>query len=164
MSHGTAGQMTQSLLLVAWPYKDEILYSFRFATVWQMPTLYTGNAKLTQIYSYVNDSQFEMVYRCQNCFSWNVGPSITSVSSSAGLFVLGRAQGAAPPDAPSCPDKIRFGFHDAGYGQYGANLTGAANPSYSAWAALATKTASTDGANIPTFATSTTATSTSATA
>ncbi len=151
VSHGTGGQMTSALLLVAWPYKDQVLYSFRYASAWIMPALYTGKPKITQIYSYVNDSQYEMVYRCENCFSWTSPSGVTTnVSTTTGQLVLGRAQAAASPEGASCPDKIKFGFHDAGYGQYGANLNGVANPSYSAWAALATHTVSTACLALPT--------------
>jgi len=142
--------MTNSLLLVAWPYKDQVLTSFRYATQWVMPAEYVGKAKLTQIYSLVNNSMFEMVFRCQNCFSWNTDGGMVNVSTTKGQLVFGRALAAKGPDAPLCPSKIRFGFHDAGYSQYGANIVNLAQKSYSAYAAMATKVVSTNCANIPT--------------
>lgn len=135
-----SGQMTQALLLMAWPYEDQVLTSFRFTSGYQLPPVYKGNATLTQISSSVNATNYEVIYRCQNCFEWDNGGSSTKVSTTEKTLVLGRAQAIKSVTNPGCPDKISFGFHDDGYGQYGANLESVVNPSYSAWAALATKT------------------------
>ncbi len=98
-----AGQMTQALLIVAWPYNGQVLTSFRFATAYKLPEVYTGNAVLTQISSSVNATNYELIYRCQNCFAWNQAGSTGNVSSSAGSFVIGRAQARSPADEPGLP-------------------------------------------------------------
>ncbi|KAK8020386.1 carbohydrate-binding module family 1 protein [Apiospora arundinis] len=89
ISHGQSGQMTQALLLMAWPNEKEVLTSFRYATGYSMPVPYNGDAKLTQISSSINGSTYEVLFRCQNCFSWNHDGSTGSVSTSEGFLVLG---------------------------------------------------------------------------
>ncbi|EAA28998.1 cellobiose dehydrogenase [Neurospora crassa OR74A] len=151
VSHGQSGQMTQSLLLMAWASKGQVFTSFRYASGYNVPGLYTGNATLTQISATVNSTQFELIYRCQDCFAWNQGGSKGSVSTSSGLLVLGRAAAKGNLQNPTCPDKAIPGFHDNGFGQYGAPLEKVPHTSYSAWASLATKTTTADcsGASDP---------------
>ncbi|KAK8091318.1 Cellobiose dehydrogenase [Apiospora phragmitis] len=118
------GPMTNSLLLMAWPYETE----------------YTGDAKLTQISSTTGSDGFSVIFRCQNCLSWNQGGSTGSASTSAGVMVLGWASAVSNPTSPECPAKVVMKQHEA-QGIFGAQLdSSAANPSYTEWAALATKT------------------------
>ncbi|CAJ2502785.1 Uu.00g101790.m01.CDS01 [Anthostomella pinea] len=138
LSHGESGQMTQALLLMAWPNADEVLTSFRFATGYVMPEAYTGDATLTQISSSVNGSGFEIIYRCQNCFSWDQDGAAGSVNTTASFFVLGQAVSATVPANPDCPTDITFSQHDT-FGQFGAQLAGVVSDDYNSWAALATK-------------------------
>ncbi|KAI0143967.1 hypothetical protein F4776DRAFT_447625 [Hypoxylon sp. NC0597] len=143
ISHGESGQMTQALLLVAWPYKDQVLTSFRFATGYNLPGVYTGNATLTQISSKVTDTGFELIYRCQNCFSWDQDGTSGHVETSGGLLVLGRASANTIPSHPECPAEISFVQHES-FGQFGAPLDGLGKAKYADWAALATKTVTGD--------------------
>lgn len=137
--------MTQALLLMAWPYGgDQVLTSFRYTPGYQAPPVYTGNAKLTQISSSQNETTYEVIYRCQNCFTWNAGGTNVTSQTSQGTLVLGRAQALKSVGNAGCPDRITFGFHDNGYGQFGAPLDGIPQSSYSSWAALATKAVSTN--------------------
>lgn len=136
--------MTQSLLLMAWASKGQVFTSFRYASGYNVPGLYTGNATLTQISATVNSTQFELIYRCQDCLAWNQGGSKGIVSTSSGLLILGRAAAKGNLQNPTCPDKAIPGFHDKGFGQYGAPLENVPHTSYSAWAALATKTTTAD--------------------
>ncbi|KAK8114146.1 fungal cellulose binding domain-containing protein [Apiospora kogelbergensis] len=160
ISHGQSGQMTQALLLMAWPHEDEVLTSFRYATGYSMPVPYSGDAKLTQISSSINGSTYEVLFRCQNCFSWNHDGSTGSVSTSEGFLVLGWATANAAPSNPACPTAIRYGQHTA-FGQFGAQLNGTANEEYAKWAALATKSVN---GNCGTTTTTTSSTTTSPTA
>lgn len=152
--------MTQALLLMAWPHEDEVLTSFRYATGYSMPVPYSGDAKLTQISSSINGSTYEVLFRCQNCFSWNHDGSTGSVSTSEGFLVLGWATANAAPSNPACPTAIRYGQHTA-FGQFGAQLNGTANEEYAKWAALATKSVN---GNCGTTTTTTSSTTTSPTA
>lgn len=144
LSHGQSGQMTQALLLMAWPFNGTVYTSFRYTTGYNMPLPYTGNATLTQISSTFKAGQFELIYRCQGCFSWNQGGSVGSVSTKSGNLVLGRAAAKTNLQNPSCPDKAFFGFHDNGYGQFGVNLNGTTNANYAKWAALSSPTVASD--------------------
>lgn len=132
--------MTNSLLLMAWPYDDEIYTSFLWATGYTQPAPYTGDVTLTQVSSTVNDTHFTLIFRCQGCLSWDQGGTTGSVSTSAGYFVLGWAQALAQPTNPECPANVVMVQHET-QGIFGAVFdSSVANPSYSAWAASATKT------------------------
>ncbi|KAI1816291.1 hypothetical protein GGS20DRAFT_248754 [Poronia punctata] len=137
LSHGQSGQMTNALLLVAWNNGDEVLTSFRFATGYTMPAEYTGSANLTQISSTVSDDGFELLYRCQDCFSWDQDGADGSVSTTAGTLVLGRASAGTVPSNPTCPSDISLVQHET-FGQWGAKLETTVSDSYEEWAALAT--------------------------
>lgn len=151
--------MTQALLLMAWPHEEEVLTSFRYATGYSMPATYTGEAKLTQISSSTNGSTYEVLFRCENCFSWNQDGSTGSVSTSEGFLVLGWATANAAPSNPACPTGIKFGQHTS-FGQFGAELDGTTNEKYAEWAALATKTVNGDCGTTTTTTSSTTTTPT----
>jgi cellobiose dehydrogenase (acceptor) len=77
-----SGGMTNSLLIVAWASEETVYTSFRFASGYTMPGLYTGDAKLTQISSNITADTFELIYRCENCFAWDQEGSAGSVSTS----------------------------------------------------------------------------------
>jgi cellobiose dehydrogenase (acceptor) len=145
--------MTQALLLVAWPYGDQIMTSFRYTPGYQFPPVYKGDAKLTQISSFVNETTYELIYRCQNCFTWSASGANVSVQTSQKFFVIGRAAGSKAVTNPGCPDKVNFAFHDNGYGQFGADLSLAVQPSYSSWTALATQAVTPDCGGSSTSAT-----------
>jgi cellobiose dehydrogenase (acceptor) len=133
--------MTNSLLLMAWPYNGDILTSFRYATGYDNPGVYSGNATLTQISSSITASTYTLIFRCQNCLSWSQGGQTGGATTSSGSLVLGWAQAFPAPGNPSCPATMDILQHDNGQGIFGAQLdSNAANPSYTAWAAKATKT------------------------
>ncbi|KAH8883569.1 CBD9-like protein, partial [Thozetella sp. PMI_491] len=134
-----AGHMTQDLLLMAWPYQGQVLTSFRYINDYFKPPVYTGNATLTQISSSVNATSFQIIYRCQNCFSWSQDAYSEAAPTTEGGLLLGYAQAFKGPTNPGCPAQLDFGFHDNGYGQWLANLTGTNSSSYSAWSKLATQ-------------------------
>ena len=56
--------MVNNLLLIAYPQKSQVLTSFRWATEYGPPVLYTGNAKLTQVSSVVNSTHYSVIFRC----------------------------------------------------------------------------------------------------
>ncbi|KAK4240569.1 carbohydrate-binding module family 1 protein [Achaetomium macrosporum] len=139
------GPMTNSLLITAWPNADTVYTSLRYATGYAMPDVYSGDAKITQISSTINSTHFTLVFRCQNCLKWNQAGSSGGASTSAGTLVLGWVQAFPSPGNPTCPEEITLEQHDNGMGIWGAVLdSNAANPSYTAWAAKATKTVTGD--------------------
>ncbi|KAI0888791.1 carbohydrate-binding module family 1 protein [Annulohypoxylon maeteangense] len=160
------GTMTNSLLLMAWPYEDQVLTSFRFATGYSAPAVYTGNATLTQISSTIDENHFSVIFRCQNCFSWDQDGATGSASTSSGTLLLGWASSLKAPTNPACPADIALQFHSNGDSLYNANLdSAAANPSYTEWVSKATATVTGScGTTTPTTTTSvSTTTTTSAT-
>lgn len=130
--------MTQALLLMAWPYESQILTSFRYASGYEAPGVYSGDATLTTLASSVNDTAFELVYLCKNCFTWDQGGATGSVSTSGGFAVLGRAAANEAPGNPGCPNDITIPYHSRAFGQYGAPFSSATAASYDAYAALPT--------------------------
>ena len=133
--------MTNSLLVVAWPYNNTILTSFRFATSYSMPQLYKGNATLTQISSNITANHFTLVFRCQNCLKWSHGGQVGSAATSAKQLVLGWVQAYPSPGNPQCPDMITLSQHNNGMNIWSATLSNnSVSSSYSSWAAKATKT------------------------
>lgn len=137
--------MTNSLLIAAWPNEDTVYTSLRYATGYAMPDVYTGDAEITQISSTINATHFTLIFRCQNCLKWNQGGQTGGASTTNGALVLGWVQAFPSPGNPTCPEQITLEQHDNGMGIWGAVLdANAANPSYTAWAAKATKTVTGD--------------------
>jgi cellobiose dehydrogenase (acceptor) len=133
--------MTNSLLLMAWPYGDQIYTTFLWATGYVQPVAYTGSAVLTQIASTVNATHYTLVFRCQSCLSWSQGGSSGSISTSSGSWIMGWSQAFPSPTNPECPAQVSMVQHDNNQGIFGAKFdSSAANPSYTAWASSATKT------------------------
>lgn len=153
--------MTQALLLMAWPYDDQVLASFRFASGYQSPGVYTGDAKLTTLASSVNDTAFEIVYLCQNCWRWDQDGAAGNVSTSSGTGILGRAAADAAPGNPGCPDDITIPYHSRAFGQYAAPFASATAAGYASYAALPSKATSTATTCASPNATATTTTTTS---
>lgn len=136
-----AGPMTGSLLLMAWPYENEVLTSFLFATGYVVPDQYKGAATLTQISSTINETHYRVIFRCQNCLAWDQNGATGQASTSNGFLVLGWAQAMPAPINAQCPTEVSMLQHDNGQSIFGANLDDSVvNPSYTDWAALATKT------------------------
>lgn len=131
--------MVKGLLLVAWPFEDEVLTSFRMATDYFMPDVYTGNSTLTQIASSVNDTRYELVYRCQNCLAWtDAEGEAQKVETSAGTVGVGYAQGAATPENAGCPEEIVLEYHTVGHSTWVAHVEEAPIEDYEEVAELAT--------------------------
>ena len=152
--------MTENLLLMAYPYDDQVLTAFKWATGYVMPDDYTGAATLTQISSSVDSTGFQIIYRCQGCLSWSQDGISGSASTSSGLMILGWALASETPGNGACPNQVTLVQHDS-QNIFGASLDShAANSAYSSWAASATKTVTGDCTSTTTGPTSTAATTT----
>lgn len=147
--------MTDSLLLLAYPYGEKILTSFRYTTGYHMPDVYTGNAELTQISSIINATHYSLIFRCSNCLQWTQGSASGKAPTSGGLMDLGWAQAFPAPGNPSCPSDITLNYHDNGHNIWAATLKNAPNTSYTDWTAIA-KTTVTGSCSITAGATTTT--------
>ncbi|KAJ4396268.1 hypothetical protein N0V93_000487 [Gnomoniopsis smithogilvyi] len=143
LSHGQSGQMTQALLLMAWPYNDQVLTSFRYAGGYVEPDVYTGDAVLKTLASSVNDTAFTIVYQCVGCWAWNQDGATGNVSTTAGFAVLGRAAANEAVGNPGCPNDISIPYHSRAFGQYGAPFSSATAASYSAYATMTTQATTT---------------------
>lgn len=136
--------MIHSLLLVAYPYNGQVLTSFRWATDYFMPDLYSGDGSptITQIRSSVNELRYELVYRCQNCFSWDdaEGENQGSSNSSEGEIMLGYAQAADGPTNPERPSEITLQYHTLGYAQWVVPVRNVTREDYETWSELARDT------------------------
>ncbi|KAF2685445.1 hypothetical protein K458DRAFT_337564 [Lentithecium fluviatile CBS 122367] len=128
ISHG--GGMPNSLLLVASPDGDNVHTQFVYAGGYVAPAAYTGNATLTQISHSVNDTHFELVYRCQWCWVWNQeGAEGSQIPDE--VQVIGWAQ---HNDLPPVGGTGTWAFHNNGQSQFGIEVAGARNAKYAEWA------------------------------
>lgn len=84
---------------------------------------------MTQISHKINDTHFELIYRCQWCWVWNQNGAAGSQIPDE-VQVIGWAQNN---DVPPTPWK----FHDNGQSQFGIEVASARNAKYTQWAALA---------------------------
>lgn len=65
--------MTGGLLLVTWLDDDgDVQTSFRYASGYVAPDLYTGNATLSKISETNNNTHYELTYRCESCKSYQL--------------------------------------------------------------------------------------------
>ncbi|KAI6869342.1 cellobiose dehydrogenase [Hortaea werneckii] len=133
--------MTGSLLLLSWLDGDEIMTSFRYASGYTQPDIYNGNATLSKISQNINDTHFELTYRCENCWSWDhegaTGDQIPATTSSA-VQIIGWAQATQAPNSPSDADSDIKQHDDDGI--FGAAVGSARNSAYTSWVSLATAT------------------------
>ncbi|KAL5351186.1 hypothetical protein ACLOAV_003037 [Pseudogymnoascus australis] len=134
-AHG--GGMTNNLLLMAWPYNGKILTSFRQASGYVEPNIYTGNAVLSQISATVNATHYKLIYRCQNCLAQDLSGGTDTTHSSSGVLVLAWTQAFPAPKTPSDPNSVIV-QHDNGMGIFGAPAANMVQANYAKWAELAT--------------------------
>ncbi|KAK2754823.1 hypothetical protein FQN54_006716 [Arachnomyces sp. PD_36] len=132
ISHG--GQMPEALLLLSWADGTDVRTSFRYAPNYVMPDLYTGKATLTQISSSVNETNFQLIYRCQGCWSWTQDGETGGQDTTEGTLKIGWVQSLESPNEPSDPDSP-IAQHDNGEGMYAVSVAGAAQPDYDSWVA-----------------------------
>ncbi|KAK7541495.1 cellobiose dehydrogenase [Phyllosticta citricarpa] len=136
LSH--AGGMTSSLLLIAWADGDDtVRTSFRYATGYTEPKAYTGNATLSPISHKINDTNFELIYRCQWCWFWDQDGSTGSQPPTGQSEVIGWAQSVDNP-SPVSDDSGTIQQHNNGMGQFGLPVASARNAEYTKWASKAT--------------------------
>lgn len=130
--------MTNSLLLIAYPYEGEILTGLMWASGYEMPVPYQGEAEITQVSSSISADEYQLIYRCQGCLAWDHDGSSGGASTSSGGMMLGWALASASPGQPACPADITLAQHDSQSLFRGSLTENAANAAYEDWAALAT--------------------------
>lgn len=130
--------MNENLLILVYPQDGAVLTSFRWAQDYQLPGLYKGDARLTQVSSTVNSTHYSVIFRCQNCFRWQQGTSeARQVSTSEGYLVLGWCFSTVSPTGGSCPNTLTVRQHTA-QGLFAAPLSDSVvHSQYASWAAKA---------------------------
>ncbi|KAK5694690.1 hypothetical protein LTR97_009280 [Elasticomyces elasticus] len=137
LSHESS--MTSSLMLVTWIDGDDVKTSFRYASGYVAPDIYTGNATLSQISHSINDTHYELTYRCQDCWSWDqdgaTGSQVPATTASAAQLI----GWAHATNAPTNPSEADSGIQQhANDGIFGALVASARNTAYTNWVTMAT--------------------------
>lgn len=133
--------MTSALLLLSWLDGADVMTSFRYASGYTSPDIYTGNATLTKISQSVNATHFEMTYRCESCWSWDqdgVAGSQVPATTSGAAQLIGWAQATQAPTTPGDTDSAIKQHADDGI--FGAVVASARKSAYTSWVSLATAT------------------------
>lgn len=130
--------MNSNLLLMAWPNVDEVLTQLMWSTGYNLPEAYSGEATVTQIASHINETHYELIFRCEGCLQWDHDGSTGGLSTSAGNLLLGWAHAYDSPENPSCPADVTPAQHDTQNIFPAIPDENIVNPSYTEWAALAT--------------------------
>ncbi len=140
--------MTGALLLVTWPDEDTVKTSFRYASGYVAPDIYTGNATLSVISESVNSTHYDITYRCEECWRWTqdgvAGSQVPATTASAAQ-IMGWAQATDAPTNPSNADS-ELKQH-VGDGLFGAAVVSARNSAYMKWTKLTTSAAPTTSAS-----------------
>ncbi|KAF7924533.1 hypothetical protein EAE99_006481 [Botrytis elliptica] len=127
--------MTNKLLFVAWPNGEEIQSSFRYATGYSNPDVYTST-KVAALPiangTFINSTHLSYTFVCQSCV---IGGSTTFDASSV-LATIGYAVSSSTPTNPSNSGSA-LSYHDVGANIYNLNLTAARSAQYSTWASWA---------------------------
>ncbi|KFH42728.1 Cellobiose dehydrogenase-like protein [Hapsidospora chrysogenum ATCC 11550] len=132
------GLMTNSLLVTAYPHEGEILTALMWATGYEMPVPYAGDAEITQVSSKISEDSYELIYRCVGCLAWDHEGATGGAATSSGGMMLGWAFSAASPGQPACPADITLTQHGSQFIFRGTFTENIANEAYDDWTALAT--------------------------
>ncbi|KKY20827.1 putative cellobiose dehydrogenase [Phaeomoniella chlamydospora] len=129
------GAMLNTLLFVAWTDGDDIVTSFREATAYSTPAVYSGNVTASPITNgtFINSTHLSYTFVCSGCI---VGPT-TTFSASYSSYIFGYAVAGTNPTDPTDATSA-LSYHDQGYGEYTVELSNATSASYAAWASWAT--------------------------
>jgi cellobiose dehydrogenase (acceptor) len=124
--------MTGKLLIVAWADGEDVVSSFRLASAYSNPDVYS-NGTLTALPiadgTWVNSTHFSYTFVCEGCV---VGGS-TTWDFSSGTAPMGYAVASSNPTTPS-DSSSALTYHDVGANIYVANLTAAQSSQYATWA------------------------------
>lgn len=130
--------MTNNLLVTVYPHEGEVLTALMWATGYEMPDPYAGEAEITQVRSSIDADGYELIYRCVGCLAWNHDGSTGGPATSSGGMMLGWAWSSESPTNPSCPADVVVAQHDTQFIYRGSFTEDIANPAYDEWTALAT--------------------------
>lgn len=152
------GDMTEHLLFVAWPNGNDIVTSFRLASSYANPAVYT-NASLAALPitngTFINSTHLSYTFVCQGCI---IGGTTTFAATDSAP-IIGYAVSTSNPTSVSDSTSALV-YHDAGSNEYGFSTSSAQSASYETWASWGTAAAvtSSTGSNSTGAATSNTTT------
>lgn len=138
------GDMTEHLLFVAWPNGDDIVTSFRLASSYANPAVYTATtvqALPIANGTFINSTHLSYTFVCQGCI---IGGD-TTFAATAAAPIIGYAVSTSNPTTVSDPSSALV-YHDAGSNEYGFSTSSAQSASYATWASWASA-ASTSASN-----------------
>lgn len=131
------GGMLDHLLLVAWANGKEVVSTFRTASAYANPAVYSAT-KVSALPiangTFVNSTHFSFTFLCEGCI---VGGSTTFKNTDENP-VLGWALSSSNPTTPSDPGSD-LPYHDAGFGLYGQKASAAQSAKFETWASWASK-------------------------
>lgn len=139
------GSMTDNLLFVAWPNGDDIVSSFRLASSYANPSVYTAttvNALPIANGTFVNSTHFSYTFLCSGCI---VGGDTTFAATDE-TPVIGYAVSSSNPTTVSSSDSALV-YHDTGAMEYGFAAADAQSASYATWASWAKAATTSTGSN-----------------
>lgn len=133
------GAMTEHLMFVAWPNGDEVMTSFRLATSYANPGVYS-NGTVTALPiangTFVNSTHLSSTFVCRGCI---IGGTTTFAATDSAP-VIGYAVSTSNPTTVS-DAATALVYHDAGSNEYGFSTTSAQSASYATWASWGTAAA-----------------------
>ncbi|KAL9074413.1 MAG: hypothetical protein Q9157_004394 [Trypethelium eluteriae] len=141
------GAMTNTLLFTAWTSNNKIMTSFREATAYATPPVYTATTVTASPIAngtFINTTHFSCTFLCSGCI---LGNSVT-FGSDATNSELGYAVSATNPTDPTDPGTA-FSYHDEGYGEYNMAFVNATSPQYATWASWATASSTASSPSSP---------------
>lgn len=141
--NGTAGwagvsfgeHMVGPLLLAAWQNAGSVMSSFRHASAYAQPPIYSNTSiSMSPIPdgTFVNSTHASLTFVCAGCVD-----AALSFAPGASETVMAYAISYTSPQNPGSA-AANLSFHGAGYGQFTVLLSDAQSPDYESWAALAT--------------------------
>ncbi|KIY52485.1 CBD9-like protein [Fistulina hepatica ATCC 64428] len=132
--------MTDSLMIVAWPYGDEVMHSVRELIQYGAP-VYNGSVSLSEIPAgtFINSTHLSLTFLCSGCIT----NSSLSFSADDATAVMGYAVSDIEVEDPSDP-ATELTYHDEGAGGFDMDIEGAKSSEYDTWAAMATGGSSSD--------------------
>ena len=147
------GEMTSTLLFCAWTSGQKIVTSFREATAYATPAVYSAtNVTASPIANgtFINSTHFSYTFLCSGCILGNS----TTFNSDATNSELGYAVSATNPTDPTDPGTA-FSYHSEGYGEYNMAFVNATSPTFSKWARFANTSSSASTSSGPASSNST---------
>lgn len=135
------GDMTQHLIFVAWPNGDEVMTSFRLATSYANPAVYS-NSSVTALPiangTFVNSTHLSSTFVCQGCI---IGGT-TTFDATDSAPIIGYAVSTSNPTTVSDASTALV-YHDAGSNEYGFSTSSAQSANYETWASWGSAAATT---------------------